>query len=497
MTALPPSTPGKEHPSEVSTKLRFYAVASATVTLGVYLLTLAPDLSWANAATDGGELITASVTMGLAHPPGYPTYVLLGKLFGLLPLGTMAFRYNLLSAVSMACAVGLLVLAIGAFHYPRVRPSVAAAAALLFAFTPLAWSQAIVAEVYTLNLLFVAAFLLVWSRRGASGWSGFWLGLAITTHLSSLLMLPALFFKNRYRWPRTASGIAAGLTPLLLLPWLAIGQSPVVWGRPIDLTGWWWLASGRLYTANIQPAIDVDRLFTLLQAIALGPAALILSGRAVRPLLPAKITRLAAANSRPTPMVLLGTAFLYLVFALTYKTPDAAVLLLPALMMTVLLTAGCLERLGSAAFLLPVALAIIAYPAMDLSHKQGPRPLAERLMHAAPENALLLASGDRTIFTLWYFHFVEGLRPDLTLVDANLFAFDWYRERLRQLNPAISVPLEDDLIAFQRDNESNRPFCVVSLVSPPGELPGGAQVLSRASQGPPYLTCSEGSRLDP
>ncbi len=80
-----------------------------------------PDLSWANGSQDGAELITASATLGVPHPPGYPTYTIIGKLFSLLPLGTVAFRFNLLSAVCTAAAVGLVVMAITTIH-PRVRP---------------------------------------------------------------------------------------------------------------------------------------------------------------------------------------------------------------------------------------------------------------------------------------------------------------------------------------------------------------------------------------
>jgi hypothetical protein len=70
----------------------------------VYVLTLAPDLTWANFGTDGGELITAAVTLGVPHPPGYPTYVLLGKLISLIPMGTVAYRFNLFSAVCVSLA---------------------------------------------------------------------------------------------------------------------------------------------------------------------------------------------------------------------------------------------------------------------------------------------------------------------------------------------------------------------------------------------------------
>jgi|DewCreStandDraft_4_1066084.scaffolds.fasta_scaffold07282_9 hypothetical protein len=48
---------------------------------------------------DSGELITSSLTLGIGHPPGYPLYLLIGKISSLLPVGDIAFRYNLLSTI--------------------------------------------------------------------------------------------------------------------------------------------------------------------------------------------------------------------------------------------------------------------------------------------------------------------------------------------------------------------------------------------------------------
>ncbi|MGD9101843.1 MAG: DUF2723 domain-containing protein, partial [Anaerolineae bacterium] len=61
----------------------------------VYGLTLAPGLTWAHYGADGGDLVTAAHTLGVPHPPGYPTYTLLAWLFTRLSLGNVAWRVNL------------------------------------------------------------------------------------------------------------------------------------------------------------------------------------------------------------------------------------------------------------------------------------------------------------------------------------------------------------------------------------------------------------------
>ena len=70
----------------------------------VYVRTLCPTVY----VGDSGELISAAYTLGIAHPPGYPLYCLLGKLFTFLPFGNIAYRVNLLSAFFASLTVGMV-----------------------------------------------------------------------------------------------------------------------------------------------------------------------------------------------------------------------------------------------------------------------------------------------------------------------------------------------------------------------------------------------------
>ena len=81
------------------------SIAGAAVFV-LYLLTLAPTTSmW-----DTSEYITAAYTLGLPHPPGNPLFVLIGRVFAILPIApTVAMRINVLAAVASAVSAGLLV----------------------------------------------------------------------------------------------------------------------------------------------------------------------------------------------------------------------------------------------------------------------------------------------------------------------------------------------------------------------------------------------------
>jgi len=59
------------------------------------MITAAPSFT----VGDAGELCAASVIRGLAHSPGYPLFILLGKVIItlIIPWGNYAYRINLLS----------------------------------------------------------------------------------------------------------------------------------------------------------------------------------------------------------------------------------------------------------------------------------------------------------------------------------------------------------------------------------------------------------------
>src|SRR5262245_63035111 len=85
------------------------ALAVATTVLAVYVLTLAPTVTF----WDAGEFIAAARTLGIPHPPGTPLFVMIAHTWGLLvPIGEFAYRTNLLSAIFSASAAGFLFLVV-------------------------------------------------------------------------------------------------------------------------------------------------------------------------------------------------------------------------------------------------------------------------------------------------------------------------------------------------------------------------------------------------
>lgn len=142
---------GASLPASRQTVIRL-SICLGVLCLAVYGRTLAPTL----AGGDSGELTTAAYTLGVAHPPGYPLYTLLGKAFSLLPYGSIAWRLNLFSAVCNTAAVVVLLWTVWRWSGDALAGFTAAA---MFAFSPLAWRYALVAEVFALNTFLVCCLL--------------------------------------------------------------------------------------------------------------------------------------------------------------------------------------------------------------------------------------------------------------------------------------------------------------------------------------------------
>ena len=444
-------------------------IGTSAIAFVVYWLTLAPDLTWENFGGDGGELITAAFTWGVPHPPGYPTYVLLGKLFSYLPFGTVAYRFNLFSAICMAVAVGFVTkTAVSLINRTRKNAEerglfddlCAVAVGLTFAFAPLVWSQATITEVYALNMAVLAALMWAVVEKRPSFLIGLLFGLSITTHLTSLFFAPLVFLSiPKSQLKSLLAGVLLGITPYFLIFAFANSGSPVVWGHAGTLSGWWWLVSGQAYRGyafglptNQMGSRLVSWGWALFNQFSLLGVPLVIWGG----------WRFYKQN-RHRLLVGVGiTAVFYIIYAATYNTKDAIILLLPALLLAAIFLTPSLHSLGQIAVLLPLSLLLLNFSSQNLQQNDLRSRVSEQLT-LFPEDAIIITPGDTTIFTLWYFQKIESLRPDLVLVDGDLFAFDWYRQQLKESYPELEALNRDNLDAFESINGDLKPICHASL----------------------------------
>ena len=186
----------------------------------IYLMTMAPTLSF----WDCGEFIATAYTLGVPHPPGAPFFLLVGRLFSMIPFfEDIGARVNLLSTLSASATVALTYLIIVRLivMYRKTGPGSwdtleklsayggAAVGALSLAFSDSFWFNAVETEVYAPSLFFTALavwFIVRWydeeHEEGSERWlmaAMYVIGLSIGVHLLSLLTIFAVIMVYYYK----------------------------------------------------------------------------------------------------------------------------------------------------------------------------------------------------------------------------------------------------------------------------------------------------------
>ena len=259
-TTAPAARPVTREPRPTSVPLDYRpsylaaAIASVAV-LALYLLTLAPS----TAMWDTSEYIAAACTLGLPHPPGNPLFVLLGRVFCVLPIpGGPAVRINVLAALSSAVSAGMWFLiterVLVSWFPARWQRIVGGAVATIIgaaAFT--VWNQSVVNEkVYTVSLMGIAivSWLMIrWSDEPDGRPAdrilvlvAYLLGLGYANHMGGMLAAPAAALAVLVRRPRTilrwrlllacVGALIFGLTPFATQPIRAAHFPPINEGEP-------------------------------------------------------------------------------------------------------------------------------------------------------------------------------------------------------------------------------------------------------------------------
>lgn len=241
------------------------------VTLAVYVSTMCPTIFW----EDSAAFSAVNSILGIPHSPGFPIYVLLGRVFSILSIENPAFRSNLMSAFWGSLSLVILYLLMLEFfnekkiygddlHWrfssrekKRISQLGMVTGILFLGFSSAFWLQTIRAEVYTLNIFLMLSLILLLIR-----WFGskdvksrfrililfsLVLGLSLANHpLLIITLVPAFlifslfndfkYFLNLKRLMVLSSFILLGISVYLFLL-IRSNLSPAInWGRPDSLT---------------------------------------------------------------------------------------------------------------------------------------------------------------------------------------------------------------------------------------------------------------------
>lgn len=416
----------------------------------LYAFSLTPTIDFA----DSGDFATAAYVWGIAHPPGFPLLTILGKLaMTIIPFGSFAWRMGLVSAGAGALACAVIYLLVYLLANKR---STAIIAALAFGVSTWNWSQSAIIEAYSLNVLFFLAiqyFFIKWRTQKLPKYlyaMAAITGLSLTNHLSIVFYcLPPLFILTVYdlrkKWPGTTKFLIAAacfVIPLGLYAYLPIAASfdPIKnVGNPVTFQNFIDHVSMKQYAGfvsflplRLYPHILRDALFTFIQQYWI--------------LLPIGLYGLFKIP--PISRAILFSMFIFsMFFGITAArlVPEHHQYLIPAIADFAVFIgfgiAALQEKIRKETFaniflaILVIAVtlnAVLAYKPILSKKNFEAMNFAKTTLENMPKNSVLFSTDDFLMIPLQYAQYVEGIRPDITIVSYYLLKVEWVQHFLQR-----------------------------------------------------------------
>uniref|UniRef100_A0A4W5KEJ9 Transmembrane protein 260 n=1 Tax=Hucho hucho TaxID=62062 RepID=A0A4W5KEJ9_9TELE len=488
---------------------------------------------------DSGELITAACELGVAHPPGYPVFTLLAWLaLSLLPYLSLsvspAHSVNLLSSLLGAGASGALCFTVCRLAGPGPGAVLAGG---VFAVSRLSWQWSVVAEVFSLNNLFVGLlFSLTTSfhcadsapqRRKVAHWGALCCGLGLcnqhTLVLYVVVIIPWVLLQLYSHRELSVCGLMSlglcflgGLLPYVYLPISSyLNTARWSWGDQTSLSGLFThLLRTEYGTFSLAKTEGTGNLTMMLKAqldhcIAdLSLPVLVLAGlglflvswdrrRCVVPWLLMAMLLLYSlffawrANLDISRPLLLGVVERF------WLQSDAVVCVLAGLGLSWTHTGlerrlghGGLWRAGGWLFTVGVLAHMVHsnHRECDQSINSVVERFGRELLASVPPDSIILTRGDLPGNSLRYLHYCQGVRPDVHLVDQEMMTYSWYVAKLGQHHPGVHFPglwldpvhtEEKDTFSLEQFLSHNTKGAVLACIGLPNGDPSWERSFSR------------------
>jgi tetratricopeptide (TPR) repeat protein len=454
----------------------------------LFLLALWQILLWAQnpglMSDDSGEMIAASYRLGIPHPPGYPLFCLLGRLFSFVPVGTVAFRFNLLSSLLVLSSIFFLGKTCFSFAEitnkelfpPWLGLTAGFLSLFLFFSCRSVFAQALTAKgcVYTLTLLFLS--VLLWLRvrgneRGPARLPVFFVlflwALGLSNHWESeALWIPFLiywFYQEKTRWNmkrifQSLSLMAVGLSLYLYLPLRsALGALPS-WGDPKTFGGFIWgvtresyrgleplFRNTAFYLSFIKEYLHILSVYWMPGFAVLALVGLFYLWRHARNLFYSTLLFYLPVVAAILAVPREETKFLLTVYLLSSQGLAA----FWGFVGILFLVRG-LFKLGSQWPICVMALLFAAglfwegnvFKKEDKSQYYLASDFSINALKTLPTKSIFLAEGDNYVVPLFYQRFVLGLRPDIVFIPSIFLFHDWGWSQLAAQDPPVAAAVK-------------------------------------------------------
>ncbi len=229
-------------------------VLTALLPLITYILTLSNTIY----GGDAGDFISAILTRGVAHPPGYPLYILMGIMTSYLPVPlTLAGKVTVVSIISTVLGLVLLYKILEEFFGNRLNKAAVLITIWAIGFNYLIWLYAVVPEAFALNIPIVLGLYLSALRFYKTEnvryvfLTALLIGLGFSHHHTFLLILPSvalLIFSKKNKSVGKPQSIfismvlfLLGLAPYLYTVIVSYKYPEVSWGAMNTLSGFFYV----------------------------------------------------------------------------------------------------------------------------------------------------------------------------------------------------------------------------------------------------------------
>ncbi len=421
---------------------------------------------------DNAEFSTLGTIGGIAHPSGYPLYLLILRGLSWVPAASPAHAAALATTAIGAAAIVMLHAACRAWG---AKPLAATIACAMFAAAPVVMRLATEAEVFALNNLIVAAVLWLAAPDGPvqgakrTAALGLVAGLGLANHLTCALVAPVGIYgvvcgvreasgRKLVAIALAAAGLVIGLLPYLYA--FATPETALSWGKVNDLGDLVHLATRADYgtstlVAHGQQAAITDSLAAMLATISRAwlwaPFALALGLLGWRIAAPRPGTRdrwawgtlaLAWFLAGPVLMSQFNAApegiGLYIVRR--FHVLPTLLLALPVAVGFTEVARWLPERVRAwhrPAAPIAATLGFLAFAGGSLSYVQrvhtgALEAHARNMLRALQHDAVVIDAVDAFVFSWGYLQYALGERQDVTIVAWGMMSLPWYRHRVAE-----------------------------------------------------------------
>ncbi|HVZ66896.1 MAG TPA: DUF2723 domain-containing protein [Patescibacteria group bacterium] len=428
----------------------------------IYLHNLTHDIY----GGDVGDLVTAAFSFGVAHPPGYPTFTLLGYLFSRLPVDLPIV--GRIALVSLLSSIGSLVIYFNFSKKITKNISFAFMGMFTLAFSYLFWLYSEMPEAFSPNvflafLTIYLAYLFYKNKKDRYLYAlAFLCTFNLSNHHSIILLYPGVLILISSHWKYILNPkrilisfgfLILGFAPYIYIPFAASKNPVMNWDSVTDVNSLLHLflrkdygtfSSGNFQKAkNIYESLIIVKTYFALTIKSITLPAFVISllglfamfrqdkrlffGLLVSYILSGPLFVLYSGFPLVNSFIIgISERFYILSSSILLIAFPSGLVLIKNAFSNILTKKIYIGVVVSIFWIIPISLFAINFNRVNLSKNSVGNRLGYDVLKTLPKNSIIFLDGDTVVTNTWYVHYVLGFRQDVVVAQLGGFANNYY-----------------------------------------------------------------------